>query len=108
MLVTSRFRFPDGSVEQRLGDLSGCLDRLGRCEGFVSGAVGRALDDPELWLLTTSWANVGAYRRAMSSNDVKMHVVPLLSDALDEPSAFEVLAGDGATVANVAKPRGGS
>ena len=34
---------------------------------------------------------VGSYRRALSSYEVKMHAVQLLSEAIDEPSAFEVL-----------------
>ena len=35
--------------------------------------------------------SVGAYRRALSSYDVKLQAIPLLSQAFDEPSAFEVL-----------------
>jgi hypothetical protein len=34
---------------------------------------------------------VGSYRRALSSYDVKVTAVPLLSLAYDEPSAFEVM-----------------
>jgi hypothetical protein len=60
------------------------------------------MDDPEIWVLVTSWEHVGAYRRALSSYDIKMHVVPLLSYAIDEPSAFEVLVGEGATEPNEA------
>ena len=42
-------------------------------------------------MLVTTWENVGAYRRALSSYDVKLHAVPLLSRAIDEPSAYEVV-----------------
>ena len=59
--------------------------------GHVSGSVGRNLDDPTLWVLTTTWENVGCYRRALSSYDVKLRAVPRLSRALDEPSAYEVV-----------------
>jgi len=59
--------------------------------GYVGGQVGRNLDDPTLWVLTTRWENVGAYRRALSSYDVKLQAVPLLSRAVDEPSAYEVV-----------------
>ena len=37
------------------------------------------------------WENVGAYRRALSAYDVKVGAVPLLSTAIDEPSAYEVV-----------------
>ncbi len=65
--------------------------------------MGRNVDDPELWVLATRWEHVGAYRRALSSYDVKLHAVPLLSRALDEPSAYEVVEPD--TDLNVAEPR---
>ena len=53
------------------------------------GHVGRNVDDPGLWVLTTEWEGPGAYRRALSSYDVKVTAVPTLSRALDEPSAYE-------------------
>ena len=71
--------------------------------GYVAGHVGRNLDDPELWVLTTTWANVGSYRRALSSYDVKVAAVPLLSRAIDEPSAYETTEPGG--VENEQRPR---
>jgi len=109
MLVVSRFRYPDAEVEPALAELNSCVEHFSSLPGFVSGTVGRALDDPSLWLLTTTWQDVGSYRRALSSYDVKAQVVPLLARAIDEPSAYEALAGvgaDDATEPNVAKPRG--
>jgi hypothetical protein len=106
MLAVTRFRYSDGDVDRPLRDLSGCLTVLETFPGYVAGAVGRALDDPTLWLLTTTWASVGAYRRALSSYEAKAQVAPILAQAFDEPSAFEVLAGAGSTEPNEAKPRG--
>jgi len=96
VLVISRFRYADDLVERARSELTGCLQQLGAKPGFVGGSVGRAADDPTLWVLQTRWRNVGSYRRALSAYDIKMTVVPLLSYALDEPSAYEVIAGDGA------------
>jgi hypothetical protein len=62
------------------------------CAGFVSGRLGRAADDPRWWCLVTSWQSVGAYRRALSSWQVKLDAAPLLADSVEEPSAYEVLA----------------
>ena len=59
--------------------------------GYLRGRIGRAADDPTQWVLTTEWEGVGAYRRSLSSYDVKVHGAPLLSQGRDEPSAFEVL-----------------
>jgi Antibiotic biosynthesis monooxygenase len=113
MLMVARFRYAEADIDAALGqataELGSCVDLLAQHPGFVAGSVGRALDDPTLWLLTISWRDVGSYRRALSSYDVKAQVVPLLSRAIDEPSAYEVLAGAGAAeaaAANEAKPRG--
>ena len=70
---------------------------------FAPHSLARALDDPTLWVLTTRWDNVGAYRRALSSYDVKLQAVPLLSRAVDEPSAYEVV--EPGTVLNVESTR---
>ena len=46
-------------------------------------------DAAELWDLVTRWENVGSYRRALGGFESKMTIVPLLSLAVDEPSAFD-------------------
>ena len=115
MLVVARFRYNDAEdaggagdsggpgVGRPMADLGLCLDRLRTHPGFVSGSVGRALDDPGLWLLITSWRDVGSYRRALSSYEVKLQAVPLLSRAVDEPSAYEVV--EPGTVLNIGSTR---
>ena len=105
MLVISRFRYGEGELERARRELEICLETLAGRPGYLTGAVGRALDDPTLWLLQTSWSNVGAYRRALSSYDVKATAVPLLAAAVKEPSAYEVIVGAGADVPNEPVPR---
>ena len=118
--MISRFRYgdPQDALDDpdnlhALGDLADraraeletCLTRLGERPGFVSGTVGRAMDDPTLWVLQTTWQDVGSYRRALSAYEIKATVVPLLSYAVDEPTAYEVIVGDGATEPNEPRPR---
>lgn len=88
MIVVNRFRGDD----LRSG-LEGALVALAQRPGYVGGTIGRNVDEPDLWVLTTTWENVGSYRRALSSYDVKVTAVPLLSQAIDEPSAYETLDG---------------
>ncbi|MET0741695.1 MAG: antibiotic biosynthesis monooxygenase [Candidatus Nanopelagicales bacterium] len=95
MLVVTRHHVPAGDGPRFLREITGALDLLAACTGFVSGRVGRSTDDPTLWSLTTEWQSVGAYRRALSDWDVKLHAVPVLSTALDEPSAYETLVTRG-------------
>jgi hypothetical protein len=111
VLAVSRFRYDDTPVPGELGatpyaDLERCLEVLSRCPGYVRGAVGRAIDDPPLWVLQSTWESVGAYRRALSSYDAKLALLPLAARTLDEPSAFEIVVGEGATPPNEPLPRG--
>ncbi|MDQ7991917.1 MAG: antibiotic biosynthesis monooxygenase family protein [Propionicimonas sp.] len=46
------------------------------------------LDDPGLWTITSKWVDVGSYRRSFNGYDAKLVLVPLLSEAIDEPSAY--------------------
>ena len=105
MLAISRFRYDEDRADRALTELGLCLDKLAEHDGFVSGVVGRALDDPTLWVLQTRWKNVGTYRRALSSYEIRVTVVPLLSYAVDEPSAYEIVVGEGATEPNQARTR---
>jgi len=100
--VVSRFRVVEDDDHFR-GEAQVALAALAERPGFVRGHVGRNVDDPGLWLLTTTWDNVGGYRRALSSYDVKLAAVPLLSRAVDEPSAYESVTGDEA--GNDPRPR---
>ncbi|NUR09776.1 MAG: antibiotic biosynthesis monooxygenase [Nocardioidaceae bacterium] len=98
MIVVSRFRVPDEDGTAFRADAHGALAALAARPGYVGGQVGRNVDDPSLWVLTTTWENVGSYRRALSSYDVKVAAVPLLSRALDEPSAYEVVDAAGSAL----------
>ena len=91
MLVVNRFRVPEAEGPAFRVELDRAHAVLAGQPGYLAGTVGRNVDDPTLWVLTTRWEHVGAYRRALSSYDVKLEAVPLLSRALDEPSAYEVV-----------------
>jgi Antibiotic biosynthesis monooxygenase len=110
MLVVTRLRAqtPDDAGHEAAGEelRSGLLHALGILAakpGYVGGEVGRNVDDPTLWVLTTRWENVGSYRRALGSYEGKMHIQPLMVHALDEPSAYELV--EEGTDLNEAKSR---
>lgn len=103
MLVVNRFRVPGDEAETFRADLLAAQALLAARPGYVDGTVGRNVDEPDLWVLQTRWVDVGSYRRALSAYDVKLGAVPLLSRALDEPSAYELV--DGERELNRAVPR---
>jgi quinol monooxygenase YgiN len=80
---------PTGSVDAALRTVLGAL---GAQRGFVRATVGRAADDPDLWVLVLDWADIGSYRRALSAYDVKVAFGPVQGWILDEPTAYEVVS----------------
>jgi len=90
VLVVTRYRVDRGD-EAFAPDAERALTVLSEREGCLGAVLGRSVDEPELWTLTTTWRSVGDYRRALSHYEVKVHAVPLMYRAIDEPSAYEDL-----------------
>jgi hypothetical protein len=89
-VVVIRFVVPADATTfgDEAADVARLLSSFPGCAGVD---VGRASDDGTLWCLTARWDTVGHYRRALGDYDVKTQVVPFLSRAIDEPTAYEVL-----------------
>lgn len=97
MISVTHFRSGDAGFATRAQD---ALAALAGRPGFLRGSLGRSTDDPAAWLLVTEWENVGSYRRALGSYDVKLRASPVLAEAADLPTSFEALvdvAPDGTT-----------
>ena len=105
MLVVTRFDVPADESATFLPRAQAALAAFAARPGYVRGRIGRAADDPTAWVLTTEWVGVGAYRRSLSSYDVKVDAAPLLSLGRDEPSAFEVLHADDSEGASASPSR---
>jgi quinol monooxygenase YgiN len=91
VIVVTRFRVEAEETDSFRAEAYDALAALAARPGHLEGRLGRNVDDPHLWAITTTWADVGSYRRALSSYDVKVSAVPLLSRALDEPTAYETV-----------------
>jgi hypothetical protein len=99
VIVISRFRPADGA--DFLTRAEPALAAFAERPGFLRGHVGRAADDPALWTIVTEWDSVGSFRRSLSAFDVKVHAAPLLAEAVEEPSAYEVLRSAEGTTPSV-------
>ncbi len=88
MFAISRFRVLQdaASFRQRA---QAAADFFRDSAGCLGSDLMQNLDDPELWTIVSRWENVGSYRRAFGGYDAKMVLVPLLSEAIDEPSAYD-------------------
>lgn len=90
--VLALFRCVVPEAEQA-GFLAGARDLLAVLSlraGYLRGSVGQATDEPEQWVIATRWADLGSYRRGLSSYDAKVTIAPLMAHVVNEPSAFEV------------------
>lgn len=104
MLVVTKFDVPDMDGAAFLPRAQAALAAFASCPGYLRGRIARSADDPTVWLLTTEWSGVGAYRRSLGSYDVKVEAAPLLSLGRDEPSAFEILHADDVAAQPVTNP----
>lgn len=89
MIAICRFRVDELRLDGFRKQATAAIVVLSGKDGFLSADLGRNVDDAELWTLATRWTNVGSYRRALGGYESKVTVVPLLSMAIDEPSAYE-------------------
>lgn len=91
MFVVIRFRVPEPDQPAFLARLGTAVEVLSMQRGFVAARTGRNTDEPDLLALTMEWENIGSYRRGLSPYEVKIAAVPLLSEAIDEPTAYEAI-----------------
>lgn len=89
MIVVTRFEVAEHDTELFVTQAEAAIAVLRRRDGLRSLDFARNLDEPELWTITSRWDDVGSYRRALSGIESRSVVVPLLSRAVDEPTAYE-------------------
>lgn len=85
MLTISRFR---DEADEFGDEAQKVVDWWSLRPGCLSLELVRSLDDPHLWAIVGRWESVGAYRRSFNGYEAKMMLTPLLSRAIDEPSAY--------------------
>ena len=90
-MVVTRLRVPPADEESVVPAAREALEALATRPGYLSGQLGRAADDPQLWLLASRWTGAGTYRRALSSYDLKVALAPLMAYVVVEPSAYDVV-----------------
>jgi len=85
VLAISRFRDVDGELAEGLRTVAEFWRSLPGCLGVDLVAN---LDEPGLWALVSRWRDVGSYRHALSGNETRLLLTPVLLRAVDEPSAY--------------------
>jgi quinol monooxygenase YgiN len=90
VLLVARLR-PAADTEAFQAEVVAAIEALALRPGHLRSRLARALDDPECWVLVSEWQNVGSYRRALSSYDVKMASGGLMGAVIEEPTAYQAV-----------------
>jgi quinol monooxygenase YgiN len=90
VLLVARLR-PSADPEAFQAEVATAIAALAVRPGHVRSRLARALDDPSRWVLVSEWENVGSYRRALSSHDVKMASGILMGAVIEEPTAYQAV-----------------
>lgn len=88
MRAISRFRVAEGDLVSFRERADAAARFFRACAGCRSADLLQNLDEPDLWCLVSDWVDVGSYRRSFGGFTAKMVLVPVLSEAIDEPSAY--------------------
>lgn len=92
MIAITRYRVPIEDAETFTDQVNAVLQALSAYPGYLSGRLGRTVDDPTLWALITEWEGAGYYRRGIGGYDVRVMFIPLSALAIDEPGAYEIVS----------------
>lgn len=88
MLAISRFQVPTDRTAEFTVRAQAAVDFFTGCRGCEGVDLLQNLDEPELWTITSRWVDVGSYRRSFNGYQAKLVLVSLLSEAIDEPTAY--------------------
>lgn len=88
MFAISRFSVPEERTADFCSRAEAAVSFFTGCRGCEGAWLLRNLDEPTLWTITSRWADVGSYRRSFNGYEAKLVLVSLLSEAIDEPSAY--------------------
>jgi quinol monooxygenase YgiN len=86
-MAISRFRVPGDAAGFRLV-AEPVVAHFAASSGSQGAELVQNLDEPGLWAIVSRWTDVGSYRRAFNGTAAKLVLLPLLSLAIDEPSAY--------------------
>jgi hypothetical protein len=75
------------------GDVQHLADVLAARPGCTGVETGRAVEDPDVWVVVSHWADLGSCRRGVGSREIRMLGTALLGGVDDAPSVFGPVDG---------------
>jgi quinol monooxygenase YgiN len=92
IMVVTRIDVNEPEDKEFLGT---CMNILGNNPGCLGVELGRSLDSEVEHILVSRWSNVGLYRKALSSYQVKSEVIPFISVRTRDSFTAEIVTFTG-------------
>lgn len=89
MISLSRFAVAPDAVMGFRANAELAVAQFAASQGCLGAELVQSLDEPSQWAIISRWEQTGDYRRAFSGTEAKLVLIPLLSLAIDEPSAYD-------------------
>jgi len=81
----------DGDPTALLAEVDAALAALATRPGWVRGRLGRAVDDPDRWVLTCEWTDIGSGRRGLTAGMIREAIMPLMNRLPDTECTYEIV-----------------
>lgn len=91
MIVSSVHKVATADAEHFLELASTWLTALAKLPGWISGSVGRSVDEVDHWLILQQWQDVGSCRRGLSTSELRPIAFELAQSNISSVSTFETL-----------------
>ena len=80
-----------GDPTALLTEVDAALAALATRPGWVRGRLGRAVDDPDRWVLTCEWTDIGSGRRGLTAGEIRAAIMPLMNRMPDTECTYEIV-----------------
>jgi heme-degrading monooxygenase HmoA len=67
------------------------LTALGQLPGWITGSLGRSVDEVDTWLIHQEWADAGSCRRGLSASQLRPLAFAVARSNVSQVSTFEQL-----------------
>lgn len=91
MIVSSVHKVQAEDVDHFFELATSWLTALANLPGWISGSVGRSVDEVDHWLILQQWQDVGSCRRGLSTSDLRPIAFELAKSNVSSVSTFETL-----------------
>ncbi|MFM1906078.1 MAG: hypothetical protein RIT32_874 [Actinomycetota bacterium] len=91
VIVVTVHQVPADKVEHFAQLAAEWLTQLAQLPGWVSGSLGRSVDEIDHWLIQQQWEDAGSCRRGLSATQLRPIAFELAQSTICEVSTFEPL-----------------